>query len=215
MIMWLDKFISSKVCFHFLTTSLENDHCQYCLFIQHKNCSWENKNRYTLSFLELLIWFLVLQVLEVSLSPLGPTQCEVDQSFSDISDRLWYHEAWTLTGMHEQCSQPVNTHTVVYRVNNVVNFFSLCDKTDPSKSLVCLLNTSSSGSEKRKMKRSAGGNVTSCLQNVSWSVLHWELEVFRIPAWKHIPSKVSLWSVEITTEISEGHWWAKWNYQSD
>jgi len=62
------------------------------LFVQFDNCTRENKNRYTLSYLEMLVANGVYQELYASFLPIGHTHEDVDQAFSRISQRLKSHE---------------------------------------------------------------------------------------------------------------------------
>lgn len=101
-----------------------------CLFFQLGNIRRENKNRYTLSVLELLVRLSVFEDVTVSFLPVWYTHCDICQSFSATSNGLRHQDAVMMTYLHDHLSQCCNIHTLLSNLKEVANFSSLYDKTD-------------------------------------------------------------------------------------
>jgi len=69
------------------------------MFLQLDNCTRENKNRFVLAYLEMLIARNIFEEIVVSFLPIGHTLCYIDQCFSRTSLRLRINEAITMENM--------------------------------------------------------------------------------------------------------------------
>lgn len=99
------------------------------LFVQMDNCTRENKNRYTLGYLECLVLWGVFQEVYASFLPVGHTHIDVDQLFSRTATRLHRHSAVTLEDLHEQLRLSYTPVPTVNHVSKIANISGLCDKT--------------------------------------------------------------------------------------
>ena len=99
------------------------------LFVQLDNCSRENKNKYVMGYLELLVATSVFDSVECGFLPVGHTHEDVDQAFSTTASRLRVTDAITLDDMHEVLSTTYGGHVHVERLLRVANFSGLCDST--------------------------------------------------------------------------------------
>ncbi|XP_062609674.1 uncharacterized protein LOC134271502 [Saccostrea cucullata] len=66
------------------------------LYLQADNCFRENKNKYVLSFLELLVRKRIFYEVQLSFLHVGHTHEDIDQMFSVIADHLRHKDAATL-----------------------------------------------------------------------------------------------------------------------
>ncbi|VDI31378.1 Hypothetical predicted protein [Mytilus galloprovincialis] len=71
------------------------------LYLQADNCFRENKNRFILSFLELLVHRRVFYEIQLSFLYVGHTHEDIDQMFSVFADRLRHTDATTLPELHQ------------------------------------------------------------------------------------------------------------------
>lgn len=99
------------------------------LYIQMDNCSRENKNRYTLGYLESLVAWGVFDEICASFLPVGHTHIDIDQVFSRTATRLHANDAVTLSELHSELSQSYTPTPIVNHVAKVANFSGLLEKT--------------------------------------------------------------------------------------
>lgn len=97
------------------------------LFIQLDNCSRENKNRYVMGYLEMLVSACVFDSVECGFLPVGHTHEDVDQAFSSTSSRLRTHDAITLADLHRELRQTYSGNVKVEHMKRIVNWSGLCD----------------------------------------------------------------------------------------
>lgn len=97
------------------------------LFIQLDNCSRENKNRYVMGYLEMLVSASVFDRIECAFLPIGHTHEDVDQAFSTTSSRLRTHAAVTLTDLHRELRHAYSGNVNVEHMKRLVNWSGLCD----------------------------------------------------------------------------------------
>ncbi|XP_019616724.1 PREDICTED: uncharacterized protein LOC109464227 [Branchiostoma belcheri] len=78
------------------------------LFIQADNCYRENKNKFMLAFLDLLVHKRIFREIQLSFLMVGHTHEDIDQMFSRVADKLRHQEAHTpeqLINMMPECSR--------------------------------------------------------------------------------------------------------------
>ena len=80
-----------------------------------------------MAYLDALIQWGVFESVEVGFLPVGHTHCDIDQCFSNTSDRLTFNNAITLDDLHTQVSRCYNENTKVELMTKVVNWSQLCD----------------------------------------------------------------------------------------
>ena len=97
-------------------------------YIQLDNCSRENKNKYVLSLLEMLVSLGVFLSVEVGFLPVGHTHEDVDQAFSQTSARLPVNDAITLGDLHKELTQTNNGKVKVQDMRKLINWSGLCDE---------------------------------------------------------------------------------------
>ena len=116
-----------EVIHRFLNKKREDGSLPPKLFVQLDNCSRENKNRYLLSYFEMLIALGVFDSIEVGFLPVGHTHEDVDQAFSQTSSRLRVHNAITLTDLHRELKETNKRNVDVEHMREVGNWSGLCD----------------------------------------------------------------------------------------
>ncbi|XP_078695058.1 uncharacterized protein LOC144923998 [Branchiostoma floridae x Branchiostoma belcheri] len=72
------------------------------LYVQADNCFRENKNKYMLAFLDMLVHRKIFVEVQLSFLYVGHTHEDIDQLFSQIADRLRHEEARTLQQLLEK-----------------------------------------------------------------------------------------------------------------
>eukprot|EP00058_Branchiostoma_floridae_P005491 XP_002590979.1 hypothetical protein BRAFLDRAFT_69470 [Branchiostoma floridae] len=78
------------------------------LFIQADNCYRENKNKYMLAFLDMLVHMRIFREIQLSFLMVGHTHEDIDQMFSRVADKLRHQEAHTpeqLINMMPECTR--------------------------------------------------------------------------------------------------------------
>ncbi|XP_066304363.1 uncharacterized protein [Branchiostoma lanceolatum] len=65
------------------------------LYIQADNCYRENKNKYMLAFLDILVHMRIFREVQLSFLIVGHTHEDIDQMFSKVGDKLRHQEALT------------------------------------------------------------------------------------------------------------------------
>ena len=98
------------------------------LYIQLDNCSRENKNRYFMSYCEMLVASLVFDSVEIGFLPVGHTHEDVDQAFSQTSARLRVHNAITLSDMHDELRETYKQNVNIEHLRRIVNWSGLCEQ---------------------------------------------------------------------------------------
>lgn len=96
------------------------------LFIQADNCTRENKNRYFMSYFQMLVARGVFLEVQVSFLPIGHTHEDIDQAFSSVANRLNDNKAPTMSDLlHQlrQCYQPRAKAAELLRVANLSGLF--------------------------------------------------------------------------------------------
>ena len=92
------------------------------LYLQLDNCSRENKNRYVLAYLALLVHRKVFQEVEISFLPVGHTHEDIDQIFSCLSKYVRKNKI----ECEEHLTRVKNGHRTpepfVYLLDKVANF---------------------------------------------------------------------------------------------
>ncbi|VDI06880.1 Hypothetical predicted protein [Mytilus galloprovincialis] len=78
------------------------------LYIQADNCWRENKNKYVLSFCELLVHMKVFQEVHLSFLYVGHTHEDIDAGFSKIVDSLRRNDAETIPELLDLLPNPSN-----------------------------------------------------------------------------------------------------------
>nr|XP_006815072.1 PREDICTED: uncharacterized protein LOC102804474 [Saccoglossus kowalevskii] len=76
-------------------------HLAKVLYLQLDNCFRENKNRFLLSLMELMVEINVFEEIFVSFLPVGHTHENVDQMFSKISTKLGHRNTYTIDDLEE------------------------------------------------------------------------------------------------------------------
>ena len=98
------------------------------IFIQMDNCTRENKNRYTLGYIEMLVAIGVVGEVQVSFLPIGHTHSDIDQTFSCTSRRLKANDAITLKDLHDELRKSYTPTPTVSSILNVANISGLFQK---------------------------------------------------------------------------------------
>ena len=99
------------------------------LFIQADNCTRENKNRYLLSYLELLVRNGVFEEVHLCFLPIGHTHADIDQSFPSVSTRLRLEPAVTDIDLLNLLRNCYNPRAYAEPIEEIANFSGLCDFT--------------------------------------------------------------------------------------
>jgi len=95
------------------------------LHVQMDNCSRENKNRFTLGYLEFLVMKGVFVEANASFLPVGHTHEDIDQMFSRTSTHLRVHDAVTLEDMAHELRRSFTPNPSVSVIKQVANFSGL------------------------------------------------------------------------------------------
>lgn len=96
------------------------------LFVQADNCTRENKNRYFMSYFQMLVACGVFVEVQVSFLPIGHTHADIDQAFSSVSRRLNDNKAVTMGDLLNelrQCYQPKAKAGELLQVANLSGLF--------------------------------------------------------------------------------------------
>ena len=96
-------------------------------YIQMDNCSRENKNKYLMGYLEMLVATSVFSCVEAGFLPVGHTHEDIDQVFSRTASKLRVTNAITLDDMHQVLRSTYNQKAHVERLKRLVNWSGLCD----------------------------------------------------------------------------------------
>ena len=96
------------------------------LFVQADNCTRENKNRFFLGYLEMLVARGVFIEVHFSSLEVGHTHTDVDQSFSCVHRRLDNHTAISLSEFHDQIRKCYCPPPHVEELERVANFSKQC-----------------------------------------------------------------------------------------
>ncbi len=92
------------------------------LYVQMDNCAGQNKNRYVLAFLSLLVELGIFKKVKVSFLMVGHTHEDVDQFFSRISSWLSKHNVPTLDALMkgvEKCFRKAGTNTTSIQLDQM------------------------------------------------------------------------------------------------
>ncbi len=118
-------------CVHrFLSHKFEKGPILQTLYVQADNCSRENKNRYFMSYFEMLVARGVVKDVYVSFLPVGHTHEDIDQIFSRTSTHLRSHNAVTISDLADELAVSYTPRPRVSRLSAVANFSGLCDHSD-------------------------------------------------------------------------------------
>ncbi len=117
-----------EVLHRFLSRKRREGNLPRKLFVQLDNCSRENKNKYVMAYLELLVANSVFDRIECGFLPVGHTHEDVDQAFSTTSSRLRVTNAITLSDLHSVLRTTYGGNVHVEHMNLVANEIGLCDK---------------------------------------------------------------------------------------
>lgn len=97
------------------------------LFVQADNCTRENKNRFFLGYLEMLVARGVFVEVQMSSLEVGHTHTDVDQAFSCVHRRLDCHAAFSLDQLHRQLKKCFTPAPHVEELSRIVNFSKQCE----------------------------------------------------------------------------------------
>ena len=118
-----------EVVHRFLNTKRDEGPLPTKFHVQLDNCSRENKNKYALSYFEMLVMLGVFESVEVSFLPVGHTHEDVDQCFSQTSTHLRVHNAVTLNELHRELRKTNKGSVVqVNHMQRIANWSGLCDQ---------------------------------------------------------------------------------------
>jgi hypothetical protein len=88
------------------------------LFLQLDNCGKDNKNQIAFAFLGYLVYVGVFKEVYMHFLPVGHTHIDIDQRFSNVSQKISAKSCLSLEGLIEVCKelfQPDATNKVKYR----------------------------------------------------------------------------------------------------
>ena len=105
-------------------------------FIQADNCTRENKNRFLLSYLELLVKKGVFEELQISFLPIGHTHANIDQAFSSVATRLKLERAITDVELLNLLRNCYNPRAYAEAMEEMANFSGLCLRTGCTRNVV-------------------------------------------------------------------------------
>lgn len=97
-------------------------------YIQLDNCSRENKNRFMMGYLEMLVAANVFDSVECGFLPVGHTHEDVDQAFSTTSGRLRVTNAITLEELQGVLRTAYGGRAQVEHLKRVANWSGLCQQ---------------------------------------------------------------------------------------
>ncbi|XP_060594673.1 uncharacterized protein LOC132749024 [Ruditapes philippinarum] len=95
-----------------ITTESNGNALPPILYIQADNCARENKNRYVLAFLQLLVEKNIFNEVHFSMLPVGHTHEDIDARFSLISRRLYQKDTETLEEFLNVLEKPMLIKTI-------------------------------------------------------------------------------------------------------
>jgi len=98
------------------------------LFVQVDNCGRENKNRFFMAYMELLVATGVFQCIQVGFLPVGHTHEDIDQAFSRTSERLRSQNAVTLDDLNHELRASYRGSSAVTHLKNIANWSKLCEE---------------------------------------------------------------------------------------
>ena len=98
-------------------------------YIQADNCSRENKNKYFMAYVEMLVAAGVFVEVQVSFLPVGHTHTDIDQSFSSVSSYLRVQKAITMSDMLASLQECYSPRAKAFEMTEVINFSKLCEET--------------------------------------------------------------------------------------
>lgn len=91
------------------------------------NCTSENKNKYTLGYLEKLVSLGVFAKFYALFLPIGHTHTDKYQLFSRTATHLRKVDALTLEDLHTELAKSYTPAPLVNNIQAVANFSGLCD----------------------------------------------------------------------------------------
>ena len=103
------------------------------LLIQLDNCSRENKNKFFMAYIEMMVALGVFEEVRVSFLPKGHTHEDIDQVFSCTARALRPTETITLTDLHKVLRNSYTPRPLVSHLSNMAN---IRDAMVASKSLL-------------------------------------------------------------------------------
>ncbi|KAI8522104.1 hypothetical protein Bbelb_018580 [Branchiostoma belcheri] len=83
------------------------------LFIQADNCYRENKNKFMLAFLDLLVHKRIFREIQLSFLMVGHTHEDIDQMFSRVADKLRHQEAHTPEQLINMMPENINAQKLI------------------------------------------------------------------------------------------------------
>jgi len=98
------------------------------LFLQMDNCTRENKNRFTLSYVEFLVSMGVFLEATVAFLPIGHTHEDIDQLFSRTATHLRIRDAVTIEDLAKELRESYTPTPNVSIMRNIANFSGLLTK---------------------------------------------------------------------------------------
>lgn len=102
------------------------------LYLHLDNCWRENKNRYILAFLHLLVRMGYWRKIKLCFKPVGHTHCRGDQVFSAFSRALGFADVTCLSDLHKICEEAYAPRTVFYHLDNLGSWTTLLKPFLPS-----------------------------------------------------------------------------------
>lgn len=96
------------------------------LYVQLDNCTRENKNRFVLAYLEMMVSKGVFEEVYASFLPIGHTHSAIDKCFSRTSHRLRLNDAITMDDLLSELRESFSPTPHVSRMLHVANFSELC-----------------------------------------------------------------------------------------
>lgn len=117
-----------EVLHRFLCRKREHGTLPRKLYLQLDNCSRENKNKYMMAYLELLVAKHVFDRVECGFLPVGHTHEDIDQAFSSTSGRLKVTNAITLSDLHSVLRTTYGGDVRVEHMKRMANFSGLCEQ---------------------------------------------------------------------------------------
>jgi hypothetical protein len=97
------------------------------LRIQADNCARENKNKYILTLLALLVKFGYFEEVEMGFMIVGHTHTDVDALFSIFSKKLMNHDCLTLDELHELVEKNHHDHPSCKVIDEMADWHSLVE----------------------------------------------------------------------------------------
>ncbi|XP_061164113.1 uncharacterized protein LOC133195610 [Saccostrea echinata] len=187
------------------------------LYLQADNCFRENKNKFVLSFLELLVRRRIFYEVQLSFLHVGHTHEDIDQMFSVIADNLRHRDAATLPEMSDilynaeelrgcldisgwlsPCLKGVKYHTRTntfrYRLNELTGDVHICYRKNVDHSWKSLQGSF--------FKQRENGTLT--LPTNVPNILTASLEKVDVA---NIKKSLTIWTKMMTT--AESTWWEK------